>query len=98
MKLRCDRTLARRSADPDIEVIVVTSDKDLLQLVGGNVRALNPAKNDLLLDEKAVEEYMGVPPAKVPDLIALMGDSIDNIPGRAIRPTSQRPARGAKPA
>jgi len=87
-------TLARRSADKDIEVVIVTSDKDLLQLVGGNVRVLNPAKNDIVLDEKAVEEYMGVPPAKVPDLIALMGDSIDNIPGA--RDPADKPAPGER--
>jgi DNA polymerase-1 len=87
-------TLARRAAAQDIEIIIVTSDKDLLQLVGGNVRALNPAKDDVVLDEKAVEEFMGVPPAKVPDLIALMGDSIDNIPGA--RDPADKPAPGER--
>ena len=52
-----------------------------MQLVGGRVRMLNPAKGDLVIDEKKVEEIMGVPPDKVADVMALMGDSIDNIPG-----------------
>lgn len=53
-------TLARQAAKEDLDVLIVTSDKDLMQLVGGRVRALNPAKNDLLIDEKKVEEIMGV--------------------------------------
>src|ERR1700734_2590766 len=64
-----------------LEVFIVTSDKDLLQLVTKDVTILNPTKNDLLIDEKKVEELMGVPPSKVADVMALMGDSIDNIPG-----------------
>src|ERR1700723_637413 len=64
-----------------LEVFIVTSDKDLLQLVTKDVTILNPTKNDLLIDEKKVEELMGVPPSKVADGMALMGDSIDNIPG-----------------
>ena len=42
---------------------------------------LNPTKDNLVFDAKKVEEVMGVPPALVPDVMALMGDSIDNIPG-----------------
>src|SRR5208282_6598867 len=74
-------TLAQQAAKEDLDVLIVTSDKDLMQLVGGRVRLLNPAKNDLLVDAKMVEEIMGVPPEKVADVMALMGDSIDNIPG-----------------
>jgi DNA polymerase I len=73
--------LARQAAKEDLDVVIVTSDKDLLQIVGGRVRILNPAKNDLVIDEKKVEEILGVPPEKVADVMALMGDSIDNIPG-----------------
>jgi DNA polymerase-1 len=73
--------LARQAAEKQMEVFVVTSDKDLLQLVGGPVRVLIPTKNDLVVDETKVEELLGVPPAKVPDVMALMGDAIDNIPG-----------------
>src|ERR1700733_1912417 len=58
-------TLARQAGEHDLDVYVITSDKDLMQLVGGRVRMLNPAKGDLIIDEKKVEEIMGVPPAKV---------------------------------
>jgi DNA polymerase I len=74
-------TLARQATQEDLDVYIVTSDKDLMQLVGGRVRALNPAKGDLIVDEKRVEEILGVPPSKVADVMALMGDTIDNIPG-----------------
>jgi len=87
-------TLARQAAKKNLDVVIVTSDKDLMQLVGGRVRALNPAKNDLLIDEKKVEEIMGVPPDKVADVMALMGDSIDNIPGA--RDPNEKPAPGER--
>ncbi|MFZ3214696.1 MAG: DNA polymerase I [Candidatus Acidiferrales bacterium] len=74
-------TLARLATNKDLGVIIVTSDKDLLQLVTRDVLILNPTKGDLLIDEKKVAELMGVPPSQVPDVMALMGDSIDNIPG-----------------
>ncbi|MGA9593052.1 MAG: PIN domain-containing protein, partial [Candidatus Acidiferrales bacterium] len=51
--------LAEQAKSKDLEVYIVTSDKDLMQLVGGPVRILNPAKGDLLIDEKKVEELMG---------------------------------------
>jgi DNA polymerase-1 len=77
--------LARQSARRDVDVYIVTSDKDMMQLVGGRVRVLRPgqppAKPDVILDSAKVEEVMGVPPEQVADLMALMGDSIDNIPG-----------------
>jgi DNA polymerase-1 len=87
-------TLAHQAAGHDVDVIVVTSDKDLMQLAGGRVRLLNPAKGDLIIDEKRVEEIMGVPPAKVADVMALMGDSIDNIPGA--RDPNDKPAPGER--
>jgi DNA polymerase-1 len=73
--------LARQAAARGMEVVIVTSDKDMLQLVGGPVRVFIPTKNDLDVDAKKVEELMGVPPEKIPDLMALMGDAIDGIPG-----------------
>jgi DNA polymerase I len=87
-------SLARQAECENLDVIIVTSDKDLMQLVGGCVRILNPSKGDLLIDEKKVEELMGVPPAKVPDVMALMGDSIDNIPGA--RDPHEKPAPGER--
>jgi DNA polymerase-1 len=87
-------TLAHQAAKQDLDVFIVTSDKDMMQLVGGRVRVLNPAKNDLVIDEQKVEEIMGVPPGKVPDVMALMGDSIDNIPGA--RDPNDKPAPGER--
>src|SRR5262249_34369760 len=73
--------LARQAAEKGLEVYIVTSDKDMLQLVGDHVRVLIPTKDDLVVDDAKVEELLGVRPEKVPDVMALMGDSIDNIPG-----------------
>ena len=80
-------TLARRATDADLDTVVVTSDKDMLQLVHTDasgqrpsVHVFSPTKN-LLYDEAEVENYFGVPPEKVTDVVALMGDAIDNIPG-----------------
>ncbi|HWG59916.1 MAG TPA: DNA polymerase I [Candidatus Acidoferrales bacterium] len=87
-------TLAHQAAKQKLDVVIVTSDKDMLQLVGGAVRVLNPSKGDLVIDQKKVEEIMGVPPAKVADVMALMGDSIDNIPGA--RDPSEKPAPGQR--
>jgi DNA polymerase I len=78
-------TLARQAEKKNLAVSIVTSDKDMMQLVGGNVHVLRPGagpdKTDLVVDAAKVEEIMGVPPEKVADVMALMGDSIDNIPG-----------------
>jgi DNA polymerase-1 len=87
-------TLAKQASKRDLDVLIVTSDKDLMQLVGGRVRLLNPAKGDLIIDEKKVEEIMGVPPGKVADVMALMGDTIDNIPGA--RDPNDKPAPGER--
>ena len=77
--------LSKQAAKKGLEVSIVTSDKDMMQLVGGSVRVLRPGagpdKGDLVVDAAKVEEIMGVPPEKVADVMALMGDSIDNIPG-----------------
>src|SRR5277367_5405834 len=88
-------SLARQATEKqNLDVFIVTSDKDLMQLVGKRVRVLNPAKADLIIDEKKVEEIMGVPPSKVADVMALMGDSIDNIPGA--RDPNEKPAPGER--
>ena len=77
--------LATQGAKAGLEVFLVTGDKDMMQLVGGKVFVLRPGsgpnKTDLIVDDAKVEEIMGVPPEKVADVMALMGDSIDNIPG-----------------
>jgi DNA polymerase-1 len=74
-------TLARQAAAQNFEVLVISSDKDMLQLVQDGVRVINPMKEDLVYDPAKVEEMMGVGPQRIPDLLALLGDSVDNIPG-----------------
>src|SRR5262249_37712504 len=77
-------TLARQAVEQGLEVVVVTSDGDALQLVGPTVQVLMPVKGlteTVLYDEALVVEKHGVPPALIPDLKALKGDSSDNIGG-----------------
>jgi DNA polymerase-1 len=74
-------TLARKAAAEGYEVFVVSSDKDMLQLVNEKVCVLNPPKDNLICDAPKVEEILGVRPEQVIDVMALRGDSIDNIPG-----------------
>ena len=62
-------------------VYVVSSDKDMMQLVNESVSILNPTKDNLILDPAGVEQTLGVPPERVIDVMALRGDSVDNIPG-----------------
>src|SRR5215472_7479498 len=74
-------TLARKAAEASHPVYVVSSDKDMFQLVNDKVHILNPPKDNLICDAAKVEEILGVPPERVVDVMALRGDSIDNIPG-----------------
>jgi len=74
-------TLARQAAEASQSVYVVSSDKDMMQLVNDRVHILNPPKDNLICDAAKVEEILGVPPERVVDVMALRGDSIDNIPG-----------------
>src|ERR1035437_1088454 len=74
-------TIASQAAERGLEVFIVSSDKDMLQLVSDRVRVLNPMKNDLVYDPAKVVELVGVEPGQIPDLMALQGDAIDNIPG-----------------
>src|SRR4029077_15805614 len=74
-------TLARKAAATSYFVYVVSSDKDMMQLVNERVCVLNPPKDNLICDAAKVEEILGVPPERVIDIMALRGDSIDNIPG-----------------
>ena len=74
-------TISRRAEEAGVEVVIVSSDKDMLQLVSSRVSMLNPMKDDLWYDEAKVQEFMGVKATQVADLLALKGDSIDNIPG-----------------
>ena len=74
-------TLARKAAAASHTVYVVSSDKDMMQLVNDKVQILNPPKDNLICDAAKVEEILGVPPERVIDVMALRGDAIDNIPG-----------------
>ncbi|MGB6724956.1 MAG: DNA polymerase I, partial [Terracidiphilus sp.] len=74
-------TLAREAAEQGHEVYIVSGDKDMMQLVTQHVRVLNPQKDNLVLDPEKVKEVLGVPPGKVVDVMALRGDTVDNIPG-----------------
>jgi DNA polymerase-1 len=74
-------TLAREAAERGHEVFIVSGDKDMMQLVTPHVKILNPQKDNLILDPEKVKETLGVPPEKVVDVMALRGDSVDNIPG-----------------
>jgi len=90
--------LAKQATKANVDVVLVTNDKDMLQLVHDGVKVLRTgtgaAKSDVLVDEKKVEEILGVPPNKVTDVMALMGDSIDNIPGA--RDPNEKPAPGER--
>ena len=74
-------TLAVKASAQGYRVYIVSSDKDMLQLVNDKVLVLNPPKDNLVCDAAKVEEILGVPPEQVVDVMALRGDSIDNIPG-----------------
>ena len=72
-------TLSRFAAKSGIETIIASGDKDLFQLIGGNIKQLD--MKGKLYSEAEVEEKMGVRPNQILDLLALTGDSVDNIPG-----------------
>jgi len=74
-------TLARHAVEAGFEVAVVTGDKDFFQLVSNGIKVYNPRDDGCWYDETGVEEKFGVPPARVVDVLALMGDTIDNIKG-----------------
>ena len=73
-------TLAREAAGQGIECVVSTGDKDLAQLVNAHVRLVNTMSNEVL-DEAGVLAKFGVPPERIVDYFALVGDSVDNVPG-----------------
>ena len=72
-------TLAKLAREEGIETIIASGDKDLFQLVGGNIKQLD--MKGKLYGEDEVKEKMGVNPHQILDLLALSGDSADNIPG-----------------
>ena len=74
-------TLAHCAAADGHEVVIVTGDKDFFQLVSERIRVFNPRDEGTWYDGPAVKERWGVSPEQVVDVLALMGDSIDNIKG-----------------
>ncbi|HSD37059.1 MAG TPA: DNA polymerase I [Rhodocyclaceae bacterium] len=75
-------TLSRIASEQGYEVIISTGDKDMAQLVNANVRLINTMSNETL-DEAGVLAKFGVPPNRIIDYLALMGDTVDNVPGVA---------------
>src|SRR5262249_57097735 len=77
-------TAVARLREVPVELVLVTADKDALQLVGSQVTVLSVLGRTgerIVYDEAKVLERWGVVPARIPDVLGLMGDSIDNIPG-----------------
>ena len=74
-------TLARQARERGFDVAIVTGDKDFFQLVGDGIKVYNPRDEGFWFDEAGVVEKLGVRPEQVVDVLALMGDSIDNIKG-----------------
>ncbi len=73
-------TLATQAGDQGIDTVVSTGDKDMAQLVNGHVSLVN-TMNDTVMDREGVKEKFGVPPERIIDYLALMGDTVDNVPG-----------------
>lgn len=73
-------TVAEQLSSEGHEIFIVSGDKDILQVVNQRIKMFDPMKN-IVYDSKAVEERYGLPPQRIPELIALAGDTIDNIPG-----------------
>lgn len=72
-------------ANDELQIYIVSGDKDFMQLINDNVKLYAPKKAGKIeiIDDKGVEDYFGVLPHKVIDVLALMGDSVDNVPGVA---------------
>jgi DNA polymerase-1 len=74
-------TVAKKAEGRDIDTFIVTGDKDALQLVDGNIRVYSTHKDGTIYDADAVRAAFGVGPERITDIMALMGDATDNIPG-----------------
>ncbi len=74
-------TIAKWAEKKEADVFICSSDKDLMQLVNKHIFVLQTFKDNLLVDAKKVEELFGVKPEQMLDLLAIMGDASDNIPG-----------------
>ena len=74
-------TLSKKAGEMNLRTVIVTNDKDLLQLVTDDVIVLDTKKDDFFIDAAGVEAKLGVRPDQVADLLGLWGDASDNIPG-----------------
>lgn len=77
-------TLAIQAAKQPLDAYIVSGDKDFMQLIGPGIRLYNPGKRDSgaeIIDESGVRSKFGVDPEQVTDVLALMGDASDNVPG-----------------
>jgi DNA polymerase I len=74
-------SIARWMEKKGVQVFLCSSDKDLCQLVSDSTFIINPHKDNLLVDREKVRELFGVTPEQIIDLLALVGDASDNIPG-----------------
>jgi len=80
-------TLARKASETGVQTIIVSGDKDFYQLISGNILVLNPGRggpapvSESLVGPSNAAERLGVPPERVVDYLALVGDSSDNVPG-----------------
>ncbi|MTI87952.1 MAG: DNA polymerase I [Balneolaceae bacterium] len=77
-------TIASRANADDVDVMLVTPDKDFMQLVHDHIRMMKPDNNNggfNIIDREGVRDYFGVYPEKVIDVLAMIGDTSDNIPG-----------------
>ena len=74
-------TLAMQAAGHGLQAAIVTGDKDFFQLVGDGVKVYNPRDDGTWYDAEGVLQKFGVSPSQVCDVLALMGDSIDNVKG-----------------
>lgn len=73
-------SIAKKAAAEGLNVYILTGDKDMMQVVGSNIRIYDPMK-ELLIEDKDVVERYGVPPSRMAELMALTGDTSDKIPG-----------------
>ncbi|MFH1074523.1 MAG: DNA polymerase I [Candidatus Firestonebacteria bacterium] len=73
--------LAKKGEKAGLQVLILTGDKDLLQLVNENIQIMSAHKDDYIYDSKKVKEKYGITPLQMIDFLALLGDASDNIPG-----------------
>lgn len=76
-------TLARQGEAENLDIVIVSQDKDMFQLVNDHVRVLRATRegDEIVCDPQKVQDLMGLPPEKIVDYLGLSGDPVDNIPG-----------------